>query len=87
MNICQSCAMPMEKEEMFGKNADGTKNSEYCTYCYPNGEFHNANESFEEMVETCVPFMMKEDFTEEQAREYLKTNLKNLKRWKEETSL
>lgn len=81
MNICQSCGMPMEKEELFGKNKDGSVNKEYCIYCYPNGAFNKPDETFEEMVETCVPFMMKEGYTEEQAREYLNNNLKNLKRW------
>jgi len=32
--ICQSCAMPMNKEEDFGTNADGSKNEEYCTHCF-----------------------------------------------------
>ncbi|WP_105614551.1 zinc ribbon domain-containing protein [Vallitalea okinawensis] len=81
MNICQSCGMPMEKEELYGKNKDGSVNKEYCIYCYPNGEFNKPDETFEEMVETCVPFMMKEGYTEEQAREYLNNNLRNLKRW------
>jgi len=33
------------------------------------------------MVETCVPFMIKEGYTEAGAREYLNKNLNNLKRW------
>ena len=81
MNICQSCGMPMEKQELFGKNKDGSISTEYCIYCYPNGEFNKPDETFEEMVESCVPFMMKEGFTEVQAREHLVENLKNLKRW------
>lgn len=81
MKICQSCAMPMNSEEMFGKNTDGTKNENYCTYCYPEGHFNNPNETFEEMVETCIPFMMKEGRTEKEARDYLNNNLKGLKRW------
>ena len=81
MKICQSCGMPMNDEAMFGKNVDGTKNEDYCVYCYPEGQFNNPNETFEEMVETCVPFMMKEGHTETEARKYLTDNLKNLKRW------
>jgi len=81
MNICQSCGMPMVKEELFGKNKDGSQSTEYCIYCYPNGEFNNPDETFQEMVESCVPFMMKEGLTEDQARDYLIKNLKNLKRW------
>ncbi len=81
MDICQSCGMLMEGKELYGKNKDGSINTEYCIYCYPSGEFNKPNETFEEMVETCIPFMMKEGFTEGQAREHLKGELKNLKRW------
>lgn len=45
------------------------------------GEFNKPNETFEEMVESCIPFEMKEGFTETEARERLVQNLKNLKRW------
>lgn len=82
MKICQSCGMPMEKKELFGKNTDGTPNEEYCIYCYPNGAFNKPDETFEEMVATCIPFMQKEGFSEDEARAYLIENLKNLKRWK-----
>ncbi len=37
--VCQSCGMPLVEENMFGKNADGSKNEDYCNYCYPNGNF------------------------------------------------
>ena len=82
MTICQSCAMPMETSEMFGKNADGSENKEYCIYCYPNGKFNNPNETFNEMVESCIPFLIKQGQTEKEARNYLLENLKNIKRWK-----
>lgn len=82
MNICQSCSMPMENEELQGKNKDGSLNADYCIYCYPNGEFNKPDETFEEMIETCIPFMVKEGFTEDEARNNLTQNLKNLKRWK-----
>lgn len=81
MDICQSCGMLMENKELHGKNKDGSLNTDYCIYCYPNGEFPKPNETFEEMVETCVPFQMKEGFTEDEARQYLKKELKTLKRW------
>ena len=81
MDICQSCGMVMESKELYGKNKDGSINTEYCIYCYPSGEFNKPNETFEEMIETCIPFMMKEGITEGQAREHLTNELKNLKRW------
>lgn len=82
MNICQSCSMPMATEEMKGNNKDGTKNEEYCIYCYPNGDFNKPDETFEEMLETCIPFYTKETgMSVEEAKVELTAKLKPLKRW------
>ena len=37
MRTCQSCGMPMGREEDFGREADGALSKDYCTYCYQNG--------------------------------------------------
>ncbi|MCX6248004.1 MAG: zinc ribbon domain-containing protein [Bacteroidetes bacterium] len=38
--FCQSCGMPLKKDEKGGgTNADGTKNRMYCSRCYENGRF------------------------------------------------
>ena len=38
--FCQSCGMPLSKDPNGGgTNADGTKNTSYCSYCYQNGSF------------------------------------------------
>ncbi len=81
MNICQSCGMLMKNKELYGKEKDGLESTDYCKYCYPRGEFNKQDETFEEMVESCIPFEMKEGFTEAEARENLVRNLKTLKRW------
>ena len=81
--VCQSCGMLMEEENMFGKNSDGSKNEDYCCYCFPNGDF-SKDETMEEMIQTCIPFMI-EDGTckdSELARAMLMGILPNLKRWK-----
>ena len=37
---CQSCGMPMGNTgEFYGTNADGSKNTEYCSYCFDSGKF------------------------------------------------
>jgi hypothetical protein len=37
---CQSCGMPMKKDEKGGgTNADGSKSTMYCSKCYENGAF------------------------------------------------
>lgn len=35
--FCQSCGMPLQKNEELGTNHDGSKNEEYCCYCYKDG--------------------------------------------------
>ena len=36
--FCQSCGMPLT-EDVLGTNADGSKNEDYCMYCYKDGNF------------------------------------------------
>ena len=38
IKFCQSCGMPLT-DEVLGTNADGSKNEDYCTYCYKDGKF------------------------------------------------
>ncbi|MGP4078528.1 zinc ribbon domain-containing protein [Pseudalkalibacillus sp. R45] len=78
--VCQSCAMPMENEKMMGKNSDGTRNEEYCVYCYEDGKF-TASVSMNEMVEICVPHLVEDGMKENEARETMKDVLPKLKRW------
>ena len=86
---CQSCGMPMATDEIFGKNADGSKSEDYCQYCFPAGAFNNPNETLEEMIESCVPYMIKSEKNPdgicpdtESARKMLQEHLPTLKRWK-----
>lgn len=53
--FCQSCGMPLT-EEILGTNADGTKNEDYCVYCYMDGAF-TGNFTMEEMAEYCSMFV------------------------------
>lgn len=78
--VCQSCGMPMEDESLYGTNADGSRNEEYCKYCFENGAFHK-EETMEEMIESCIPFMVEQGMKAEQARELLSKELPTLKRW------
>ena len=39
MKFCQSCGMPLQAEDQWGMNADGSLNEEYCCYCYQKGAF------------------------------------------------
>lgn len=81
---CQSCGMPMGvTDEFFGFNADGSKNEEYCKYCYDQGRFLGEC-TMEQMIEFCIPHMIDADnsMTEEKAREMMKNYMPKLKRWR-----
>jgi hypothetical protein len=81
--LCQSCGMPMADEALFGTNADGSKNEEYCKYCFENGSF-GKDETLEEMIATCIPFMVEEGMKEEEAKGILESTLPQLKRWQKQ---
>ncbi len=38
--ICQSCGMPLARDEKGGgTNADGSRSDEYCSHCFAGGAF------------------------------------------------
>ena len=79
--ICQSCAMPMPDESLYGTNADGSKNSDYCKYCYQDGKW-DKEVTMDEYIEMMVPFASQAGMTGEQMRAYCKKVYPTLKRWK-----
>ena len=83
MKYCQSCGMPMTDAGMFGTNADGSPNEDYCSYCYQSGKF-TSDMSMEQMIEFCVPYVMKNspEMSEDKARQLLGEMYPQLRRWK-----
>ena len=79
--ICQSCAMPLDSEDLLGTNKDGSVNYDYCKYCYKDGEFTD-DVSMEEYIEMCSQFGEQAGMTNEQMREYCAAVFPTLKRWK-----
>lgn len=79
--ICQSCSMPLEEKD-YGTNADGSKNEDYCIYCYKDGKFVN-DVSVEEYIEMNIPFAEQAGMTKEQMREHCEKVFPTLKRWKQ----
>ena len=77
--ICQCCGMPLE-DELIGRNQDGTLNEDYCKWCYADGEYTYS--AMDELINVCIPHMVKEGFSEEQARAYMKDQLPKLDYWK-----
>ena len=81
--ICQSCAMPMDDEKLFGTNKDGSKNFDYCIYCYKDGEFID-NVSMEEYIEMMIPFSDQAHMTPDEMRAFCEKVFPTLKRWKKQ---
>lgn len=79
--ICQSCSMPMESEEVYGTNKDGSLNSDYCKYCYINGEFID-KVTMEEYIEMNVKYASVAGMTKDEMRRHCTSVFPNLKRWK-----
>lgn len=83
--FCQSCGMPMAeaKDEDFGTNADGSKNEEYCSYCYQKGAFTDPDITLEKMIETSAKGWSDHDpsVSYEEALAVAKKNIPTLKRW------
>lgn len=73
--------MPMDDSQLFGTNKDGSKNPDYCIYCYKNGEFID-QVSMEEYIEKMIPFSSQANMTPEQMRHHCETVFPTLKRWK-----
>lgn len=48
---CQSCGMPLSRDEQGGgTNADGSRSTEYCSHCYQRGQFSEPNITATEMM-------------------------------------
>ena len=77
--ICQCCGMPLE-DDIIGREKDGMPNENYCKWCYADGTYTYSD--MDELIDVCIPHMVKEGFTGEQAREFLKQSLPKLDYWK-----
>lgn len=79
---CQSCGIPLGRKEDQGTNADGTKNREYCFYCYENGVFTDPDLTMDQMISKVIGFLSGIDnMSEEKAKVIANTFIPKLKRW------
>lgn len=83
--ICQCCGMPLESDEIIGRDNDGALNEEYCKWCYADGTY--TYDDMDELIEVCVKNMADENFREEQARSYMRELLPKLDYWKRYSEL
>lgn len=54
--FCQSCGMPLSKDpQQGGTEADGSKSSTYCSFCYANGAFTGPEiDTAQKMQKFCI---------------------------------
>ncbi|MBR6236639.1 MAG: helix-turn-helix domain-containing protein [Firmicutes bacterium] len=77
--ICQCCGMPLD-DSIIGKNKDGSLNEDYCQWCYADGTYTYSD--MDDLIRVCIPHMVEQGFTEDQAREHMKHILPTLDYWK-----
>ena len=91
MSFCQSCGMPLT-EDVLGTNADGSKNEDYCMYCYMDGKFLQ-DCTMDEMIEHCAQFVgavnegLPQPITKEEYIGHMKMYFPHLKRWRKELKI
>ena len=77
--VCQYCGMPLD-DTIIGRDMDGTPNEDYCQWCYADGTYTYSD--MDDLIRVCVPNMVQQGFTEDQARTYMKQMLPQLDYWK-----
>ncbi|HEZ7985546.1 MAG TPA: zinc ribbon domain-containing protein [Ruminococcus sp.] len=77
--ICQCCGMPLD-DSSISREIDYTFNEEYCKWCYTDGKFAYSN--IEDLIDFLSQHMANENFTPDQAQEYLRSILPKLNHWK-----
>ena len=78
--VCQCCGMELD-DSIMSREKDGTKNQDYCQWCYTDGKFTYSNK--EDLIDFCVEHLSSENWSKESVREYMTSLLPTLKHWKE----
>ena len=79
--FCQSCGMPLSKDEMGGgTEANGRKSADFCSHCFKRGAFTEPDLTVDQMVEKVQAKLKEMHFPGFMARSFTK-NIPSLKRW------
>lgn len=81
LKICQSCGMPIKKEEDSGTDKDRSKNKEFCKFCFQNGSFTDEGITLENKIIKNIEMAKKMGINEKQAKELAEKVIPKLKRW------
>lgn len=82
---CQSCGMPLD-DGFYGTQKDGVATTEYCKFCYQDGEYLQPEMTVDVMIEMSINNMISEqEYTQEEATLLAHEYIPKLKRWKNDT--
>jgi hypothetical protein len=73
--------VPCQWRSPSGSNADGSKNNEYCHFCFEKGKFTDPNVTKEQMIEKVAGIMKQMNMPDSQI-DQVKTFIPMLKRWR-----
>ena len=73
--------MPLRQDGDLGTNADGSKNKDYCRFCFQAGKFTDAGITMEAKIEKMVAKAKEVNIPEANARAMAHDILPTLKRW------
>ena len=83
---CESCGMPLARDEDAGTEADGSRSVRYCTYCYRNGAYAEPDLTREGAVERYAPMMAANlGIPIEKAEAMVQQYLSTLPRWRDQS--
>ena len=82
--ICQSCGMPLNKDpKNGGTNADNSKSTKYCSFCYKYGKFTDEGITLQQKMEKNIQIAVSVmNMPEDAARKMAESIIPNLERWK-----
>lgn len=76
--------MPLMDDDYLGTNADGSKEKDYCLFCFKNGSFVEPDLTLAGMIAKSIENMTTElGFSKEKAHELANEFIPNLKRWQQ----
>ena len=77
--ICQCCGMPLD-DAIISREPDGSRNEDYCKWCYTGGTFTYSSK--EQLIDFCTEHMASDAWPKEQVRAHMETVVPELKHWK-----
>lgn len=83
--FCQCCAMPLDRPEDKGTEADGTPSGDYCRYCYQNGAFTAPDATMDDIIAFNLKFNTENGHPfgpQEEAEKMMRGWFPTLKRWR-----